>query len=201
MIQVLIDDTTIRLRRVLPAEFLDIGVLRVGTVRQTQFPVGIRLIHDAVQHLDLEFSFIVPQRNQNADLRHIREYRLFFLFPLLRIRKASGSVGLHQALLATLVADLTQDILRSATMGQAIPLSLCEMDQTSRRTRGFPEFILFDPVQFELQVLFFRFQHYDLVCQIRTFFVLPLVGFLIIDLRHVFPPSNIFPLYSTVSAY
>ena len=124
MIQVLIDDTTIRLRRVLPAEFLDIGVLRVGTVRQTQFPVGIRLIHDAVQHLDLEFPFIVPQRNQNADLRHIREYRLFFLFPLLRIRKASGSVGLHQALLATLVADLTQDILGDGTMGPPT-LSLC----------------------------------------------------------------------------
>ena len=30
MIQVLIDDTAIRLRRVLLAEFLDIGVLRVG---------------------------------------------------------------------------------------------------------------------------------------------------------------------------
>ena len=201
MIQVLIDNTTFRLSRVLLAEFLDIGVLRVGTVRQTQLPVRIGLVHDAVQHLDLELSLIVPQRNQNTDLRHIREYRLFLFFSLRCIGKASGSVGLHQTLLTGLVADLTQDILRSAAMGQAISLSLCEMDQTSRRTRSFPEFILFDPVQFELQVLFFRFQHYDLICQIRTFLVLPLVGFLIIDLRHVFPPSNIFPLYSTAAVH
>ena len=201
MIQVLIYDTTVCLRRIFPAKFPDIGMLLVGTVCQTQLPVGIGLVHDAVQHLDLELSLIVPQRNENTDLRHIREYRLFLFFSLCCIGKASGSVGLHQTLLAGLVADLTQDILRSTAMGQAIPLSLCEMDQASRRTCGFPEFILFDPVQFELQVLFFRFQHYDLICQVRTFLVLPLVGFLIIDLRHVFPPSYIFLLYSTVSAY
>ena len=107
MVQVLIDDTTVCLRRVLLAKFLDIGVLRVGTVRQTQFPVLIRLIHDAVQHLDLELSPIVPQWNQNTDLRHIREDCLFLHFALFGIRKTAGAVGFHEALLMALVAELT----------------------------------------------------------------------------------------------
>ena len=67
-------------------------------------------------------------------------------------------------------------------MRQPFLLSLSKMDHTSGRSCSLPEFIFLDSVQFELQIFLLRFQYYDLVRQIRTFFMLSLVGFLIIDL-------------------
>ena len=157
-------------------------MFRIGTVRQTQFPVLIGLVHDAVQHLYLELSLVIPQRHENTDLRHIGEYRFFLFLPLLRVGKASGTVGFHQALLVTLVTDLPQNIFGTTAMRQPFLLSLGKMDHTPGRSCSLPEFIFLDSVQFELQIFLLRFQYYDLVRQIRTFFMLPLVGFLIIDL-------------------
>ena len=80
------------------------------------------------------------------------------------------------------VTDLPQNIFGTTAMRQPFLLSLGKMDHTSGRSCSLPEFIFLDSVQFELQIFLLRFQYYDLVRQIRTFFMLSLVGFLIIDL-------------------
>ena len=45
----------------------------IGTVRQTQFPVLIGLVHDTVQHLYLELSLVIPQRHEKIGRASCRE--------------------------------------------------------------------------------------------------------------------------------
>ena len=185
-LQLLIDNPALRLRLILPADLLYIGVGFVGAVRKTKLPVPIGLIHDGLKHLHLKVPVIVPQGHQNADLHHPGKHRLPLLLGLLRPGKAQCAELLHGLPLALFIPQLGHHSSGAAAVFQPVLLPDRPMHRVPCRPAGLPEGIFFDAVQFPLQLLAFRLQIRHPCRQIGALQMLLLICLLVI---HPLQPS------------
>ena len=168
-LQLFIDNSSIGSGRILFTDFPHIAMGIIRTVRQAKLPVLVGLVHHRIQHFDLEFFFVIPEGHQNTDLRHSGEYRLpFFLSPCF-IGEAFGSELLHCFFFVLFVSNFVEHAFYTPTIFDTILLADAEMHGLPQRRRSFPKLIVFNAIQFELQIILLSFQIRNSSCQICIF--------------------------------
>ena len=122
-IQLPVNNPSVSLFGIFPADLPDVTVRLIGAVRQTKLPVLIGLVQHRFQHCGLKLSLIVPERHQNTDLHHLGKDCFSLLCRPLCIGEAGGSELLHRPVFPPLIVQLTDHAAQVTAVSQPVPLT------------------------------------------------------------------------------